>query len=130
IGLSLALLSGMALVIRSAATMQAIDLGYDLKPLTQASFINRAAASTTVRYVDVENEMLSRIHALPDVAGAATAMRRSMLANATTVADAGGDKRELMTPLYQYLVVSPNYLRTLRIPVVKGRDFTDGVASE
>ena len=32
--------------------------------------------------------------------------------------------------MYGYSIVSPSYLRTYRIPIVAGRDFTDGIATE
>ncbi|MEP6494873.1 MAG: FtsX-like permease family protein [bacterium] len=130
IGLSLALLSGMALLIRSAAAVQAVNLGYNLKPLAQAFLINRTPGSPVVRYVDVQNALISRVRAFPDVADAAVVVHRRMVDNSTTVADVGGEKRELMTPTYSYSIVSPGYFRTLQLPIVAGRDFSEGVTAD
>jgi len=38
--------------------------------------------------------------------------------------------RQIAAPLYGYSIVSPSHLRTYRIPIVQGRDFTDGIANE
>ena len=44
--------------------------------------------------------------------------------------DAHGDKRAYSALRQGYTVVSPGYLRTMGIPVVEGRDFADGIASD
>jgi putative ABC transport system permease protein len=130
IGLSLALLSGAALVVRSAAVFKAVDFGFDYKPLTTGFLLNQVDPGKTVAYVDVFNQVLSRLATLPDAKLAAATMHRNMLAHGLTVADQGGDKRELPAPMFGYEVVSPSYLRTIGLPILEGRDFIDGTPSE
>jgi putative ABC transport system permease protein len=130
IGLSLALLSGAALVVRSAAVFKAVDFGFDYKPLTTGFLMNRVDTGKAVAYVDVFNRVLSRLATLPDAEVAAASMRQNMRAHGLTVADPGGDKRELPAPMRGYEVVSPSYLRTMGLPILQGRDFIDGTSTE
>lgn len=130
IGLSLALLSAMALLVRSAASVAEVDVGFDMKPIVQASIVNRAAGGTTSRYVDVQNTLTAQLQGLRGNDGVAIKMGRGLVDNSVTLADVDGDKRELYAPVYGLSVVTPNYLRTLRVPIVAGRDFTDGISSD
>ncbi len=69
-GLSLAVLSGTAIVVRSALVFNSYDTGFDLKPLSQAWFFIRTP-HVALRYVDAQNEILSRLANVPDVASTA-----------------------------------------------------------
>ena len=83
-----------------------------------------------LRYVDAQNEILSRLADVPDVASAAVTTYGYLDDNGIAAVDAHGDKREYVALRQGYSVVSPGYLRTMGIPIVQGRDFTDGVAAE
>jgi len=127
-GLSLAVLSGTALVVRSALVFDSYETGFDLKPLSRAWFFNRAP-HVAKRYVDVQHQALSLVANVPDVASAAVMSGGYLDDNGIAAVDAHGDKRAYQAPRQGYTVVSPSYLRTMQIPIVQGRDFTDGVAS-
>ena len=140
-GLALAVLSGTALVVRSATVFNTLDLGYDMRPLSRVRLFNRTPRDvaqdghvsylvhTPARhYIDVQNEILGRLQSVPGVTAAAVEMGGYM--NGVTAVDTGRDKRSYPAPRNGYTVVSPGYLRTMGIPIVQGRDFTDGVASE
>jgi len=128
-GLSLAVLSGTALVVRSALVFNSFDTGFDLKPLSRGWFFNRSP-HIVVRYVDAQNDILSRLAGVPDVASAAVTTGGSLDGNGIAAVDAHGDKRAYPALRQGYTVVSPGYLRTMGIPIVQGRDFVDGIASE
>jgi hypothetical protein len=130
IGLSLALLSAMALLARSAAKVADVDVGYDIRPLVQLTVLDRRTPQAASSYVDVQRALTDRLRTTPGSDGVAVQMRRSFVANSVTVADIDGDKREILAPTYSAIVVTPNYLRTLRIPIVAGRDFADGISNE
>lgn len=124
IGLSLALVSGAAIVIRSAAHFRAIDPGYDIKPLSVAWMYLKPPHDTTVRYAEISEQMLSRIGNLPDVLEASTYFYGATDNDAITVEDLGGQSREIPTPMFGYRIVSPAYFRTYRLPIIQGRDFS------
>jgi predicted permease len=128
-GLALAVLSGTALVVRSALVWDSYDTGFDLAPLSQAWFFNRTP-HVAMRYVDAQNEILSRLAGVPDVASAAVTEPGYMAGHGVTAVDAHGDKREYLAPLQGFSVVSPGYFRTIGVPIVQGRDFADGIAGE
>src|ERR1041385_7069168 len=126
---SLAVLSGTALVVRSALVFRGYDAGFDIKPLSQARFFNRAPRAV-VRYVDAQNEILSRIAGVPDVASAAVEHFGYLDNNGIAAVDRHGDKRAYMALRQGFIVVSPGYLRTMGIPITQGRDFAEGISSE
>jgi putative ABC transport system permease protein len=128
-GLSLAVLSGTALVVRSALVFNSYETGFDLKPLSRGWFFNRSP-HVVVHYVDAQNDILSRLAGVPDVASAAVMTGGFLEGNGIAAVDAHGDKRAYPALRQGYTVVSPGYLRTMGIPVVEGRDFADGIASD
>jgi len=127
-GLALAVLSGTALVVRSAFVFDSYETGFDLKPLSEAWVFNRAP-HVSKRYVDAENEVLSLIASVPEIASAAVRSFDFMKDNGIAAVDVHGDKRAYQALRKGYDVVSPGYLRTMQIPIIEGRDFLDGVGS-
>jgi putative ABC transport system permease protein len=127
-GLSLAVLSGTAVVVRSALVFNSYETGFDLKPLSEAWFFNRAP-HVAVRYVDAQHEVLTLLANVSDVAGAAATTYGYLEDHGIAAVDAHGDKRAYQAS-GPYRVVSPGYLRTMQIPIIQGRDFTDGIASQ
>jgi hypothetical protein len=126
VALSLALLSGAAIVIRSEIRLQGFDMGYDAKPMTRAWMYFRVEHDTALSRVAFLNETLGRVRSLPNVAEASIEMYQSVISKTITVYDAGRAIQEVAAPLFSYIVVSPSELRTYRLPVVRGRDFLDG----
>ena len=130
IGLSLALLSGAAIVVRSAGYYRSVDPGFDFKPLTAAWMLVRPEKDTTLRYAALSETVLSRVRALPGVDEATTSMYAPVDKDAVTVEDPGRGSREIEAPMYGYHVVSSSYMRTYRLSIVKGRDFSSASSSE
>jgi putative ABC transport system permease protein len=128
-GLALAVLSGTALVVRSALVFNSYETGFDLKPLSRAWFFSRTP-HVAVHYVDAQHDILSRLAGVPDVASAAVTAYGYLEGNGIAAVDAHGDKRAYMALRQGFSVVSPGYLRTMGIPIIQGHDFTDGVASD
>ncbi len=127
-GLALAVLSGTALVVRSAFAYDTYDTGFDVKPLARAWMFNRVPRAT-MRYIDVQNDILSRVKAVADVADAAVSTGGFFAGLHVAAVDAHGDKREYPARMQGYSIVSPTYLRTMGIPIIQGHDFADGTAS-
>lgn len=126
VALSLALLSGAAIVIRSEIRLEHFDMGYDAKPMTQARMFFRADHDTAFSRIAFFNQTLSRVRSLPNVAEASIETYQSVVNKTVTVYDAGNAIQEVPAPLFDYSIVSPSELRTYRLPVLRGRDFLDG----
>jgi putative ABC transport system permease protein len=130
IGLSLALLSAAAIVVRTALRVREIPIGFDPKPLAAASVVLRSPRDTAVSSMAFSNALLSRIRAIPDVADATVFESRGVEKAAVTVDERGGPPRQIDAPAWSYRVVSPSYFRTYGLRVVKGRDFLEGAPGE
>jgi putative ABC transport system permease protein len=128
IGLSLALLSGAAVVVRSAFLLDTMNVGYDLRPLSQSWMTWSTDRDTVVRYADLSNQIVSRIRSLPDVADASMVFRYGLIGASATVYGTDGMPRSVSGDGYR--VVSPSYVRTLRLRILSGRDFAEGVPAE
>lgn len=130
LALALALLSGAAIVIRSAMRVHEVRIGYDPKPITIAEVVVRQTArDTVIRLDEWGSAMLSSLRAVPDLADAAFDVRR-VSRWGVTVDERNGSPREIDAPMTNYDVVSPTYFRTIHLPIVAGRDFIDGATTD
>ncbi|HMA25838.1 MAG TPA: FtsX-like permease family protein, partial [Gemmatimonadaceae bacterium] len=126
IALALAILSGTAIVVRSEIRLEDYDPGYDVKGVTRAWLLLRVDHDTALSSAGFLNNVLSRVRALPDVADASVELSHSLFNSTITVYDAGNAPQEVPAPLWGYTIATSSTLRTLRRPVVRGRDFVDG----
>jgi putative ABC transport system permease protein len=126
--LSLVLVAGAGLLARSFWNMQSVDPGFrpDHVLVSDASFPSTEMPEVVARY----RELLGRIRAIPGVAAAGTTSNLPIAGpfhpdghfyiegrrEQTKAADAG------------FSMVSPGYLSALRIPLLRGRDFTEADA--
>jgi putative ABC transport system permease protein len=129
IGLSLALLSGATLVVRTAIQVHSLDVGFDTRRLVSASLFLQASHDTALSRIGYANEVLSHLRAVPDLADAAMYVNTAPDHYGITVNERGGTPREVKTPLLSYSVVTPGYFRTMGRQIVHGRDFADGAAA-
>ncbi len=129
IGFSLALLSGAALVVRTALHIRAANMGYDTRPLADAFVYLRSERDTTLGTLAYGNEVMARLKSIPDVAEASVATRDHVIKNMITVDERQGSPREVEAPVYWFSRVSPTYFRTMHLPILKGRDFIDGASA-
>jgi putative ABC transport system permease protein len=129
VALSLVLLVGAGLMIRSLFLLNSVSPGFEPRGVLTA-----AVSLPERRYPEGEqkirffDELVRRARALPGVesAGANTNLPLGGGGNNWPVQIAG--RRQLRMseqPQVQGNVITPGYLRTMRIPIVRGRDFTD-----
>jgi putative ABC transport system permease protein len=122
---SVVLLAGAALLAHSFQRLVQLDPGFDPANLLVAEFLlppdwygtdeqRRAFAKTA----------LERMEALPDVVSAAAADGIPLRAAAFGTVNFPGRVEQPSTWAY-FADVSPEYFRTLGIPLVRGRDLTD-----
>jgi putative ABC transport system permease protein len=127
VAMALVLLAGASLMFQSLRKMSNIDLGFDpSKVLTLRVFLPAARydSATALRFY---RQAVERIAALPGVASVAvsTNLPLSRLSMAAPFDLASSPPRETgERPDVGYVSVSPTYLRTLGIPLKRGREFT------
>jgi predicted permease len=134
IALSLILLTGAGLLLRTIANLREVDLGFAPKHLLVADINPQAAGYAGDRAAALTRRLLEGIAAQPGVSAASLSEHGVLTGtdNGTDlmrpegfVADPEG------FPPTRWDVVGPRYFSTLGIPLVAGRDFNerDGAAS-
>lgn len=129
VGLSLILLAGAAALLKSFSNVRAVDPGFDPHGVLAVRLSlpkNRYRhVADAARFYDA---LLPRIQALPGVSsvGVIQMLPLSGLISRTpfTVVGRAFSKEEI--PEAEYRLVSPMYLKVMRIPLLAGREFTEG----
>jgi putative ABC transport system permease protein len=128
VALSLVLLIGAALMIRSFLGMQSVDPGFDTdRLLTMRVVLTGPNYDSTHKRAAFWDRALPRLNALPGVTSAAIVNNLPL---------SGSNNNSFMTvegqpmpigqePTLENRYVSPRYLETMRIPVKIGRMFTE-----
>ena len=128
IALSLVLLVGAGLMIQSFLRLRSVNVGLNPKGvMTVAVILPRMKYPEPPQREAFFKRLLERVSAIPGVESAS--------ATATLPLSGGGWGRSLtvegfpvlsvgQAPMIQHTVVTPNYFRTMGIPLRSGRDFT------
>jgi putative ABC transport system permease protein len=129
IALSLVLLVGAGLMVQSFLRLRQVNIGLDAKNVLTASVILPSAKyRAPEQRAAFFKQLLERVSTLPGVeAASATATLpltgdnwgRSLTVEGFPVLSVG------QAPMIQHTVVTPGYFRTMGIPLLAGRDFTD-----
>ncbi|MGH9929550.1 MAG: ABC transporter permease [Pyrinomonadaceae bacterium] len=129
VALSLTLLVGAGLLIKSFARLHSVDPGFDADHLLTVRLSLPASRYGSAESVKVfYDKFAPRIAALPGVeaVGAVNALPLSGLNARTEFSIAGRaapDPHD--TPAAQHRWVSPGYFQTMKIPLLRGRDLTN-----
>ncbi|HEY4595625.1 MAG TPA: FtsX-like permease family protein, partial [Thermoanaerobaculia bacterium] len=132
VALALVLLVGAGLLIRSAVRLQEVEVGFDPSGLLTAQLSLPFAdylgpdSPSPDRAVKTVLEAVDRVGRIPGVASAAAA---SILPLSRNNHSSTLDVEGLAVPEEERLIgntrqVTPGYFTTLRIPLLRGRDFT------
>jgi putative ABC transport system permease protein len=134
IALSLVVLVGAGLMIQSFLRLKRVNIGLDAHNiLTAGVSLPRAKYKEDDQRVAFYKQLLERMRNLPGVeAASATATLplagglwgRSLTVEGFPVLSVG------QAPSIQHTVVTPNYFRTMGIPLLAGRDFNDADAKD
>ncbi len=125
IALALALLSGSAAMIVSAIGESTAWYGYDPARLARGYTVARTPIGQRRATSDVLAELTQQVHGggainvAADMSGGGYEKDALMLADSNTV-------HEYPVPGYGFRIVTPNYFRTMGLPIIDGRDFVDG----
>ena len=126
VALSLVLLIGAGLMVRSLWKLQAADPGFDERNvLTMSVNVPKRQFGAPAQETQFFSDVLSRVRALPGVDSAAAIDNLPL--------DGGGSNQPVMAegrpvvpmaeqPEVSVRVVTPGYFKTMRIPMLEGRD--------
>jgi putative ABC transport system permease protein len=127
-GLALALLVGAGLMIKTLIHLRAVDIGFDPNHLLTLEVpLQGPHYKQPLRQVEFFQQLLNRIETLPGVEAATISRGVPMSGwagwNFVTADHPNPPAGEV--PDANYVVVAPDYFRTMRIPLREGRPFTD-----
>jgi putative ABC transport system permease protein len=129
VALSLILLIGSGLMVKSFMRLQAVDPGFDPNNVLTASVsLPRAKYNEDPRTIEFFQQLLARVRQLPGVTAAAAASAPPFMGlGAATGFDIEGQPvlSSAQKPTTDVRVVDQDYFKTLSIPLLKGRTFTD-----
>ncbi|HEY7390382.1 MAG TPA: ABC transporter permease [Bryobacteraceae bacterium] len=129
VALALVLLIGAALLIRTFIDLRTVNPGFDAhNVLTMQTSMAGGSYSTTAKVANFETQVLRRIEALPGVENATSTI--SLPANQCcdlpfTIAGKPPAKGDQYNGDEEYRPISPHYFRVFRIPLLRGREFTE-----
>jgi predicted permease len=128
IALSIVLLIGAALLMESIARLRGVELGFNPSHLlTMSISLPPSRYDTNQKKTAFFTGLIERVSSLPGARSTAASMTLPMTGFAgTPVQDAGKPALKLNErPIAKYFPVTPGYFRTLQIPLIRGRDFTE-----
>jgi predicted permease len=127
LALSLPLLVGAGLLVRTVDNLQRPDLGFDTERLLVAQVDLSAIVQDTVRRDRVLRELLARIQRIPGVEAASFSQIGLFSGGLSTATIEVSGSEPTATGGRDSALdrVGANYFTTLRIPVLRGRDISD-----
>lgn len=130
IALSLVLLTGAGLMLRSLLHLQDINLGFNpANLLTMRIDLPRSETREDNQVISFYQQALASLERLPGVESASitSSLPLEGLNNLTVDVLIEGQPapEQGNTPSANYRIISPSYFSTLKVPLIKGRGFTD-----
>lgn len=129
VALALMLLVGAGLLMRSLNGLRSVDAGFDASHvLTGSVDIPQAKYTTPELRNQFFDRVLDNVRALPGVESAAWIDTVPLQGGSTQYLAVEGQPpmQESEMPVVAVRLPSPGYFKTVKIPIVAGRDFTDG----
>ncbi len=126
ISLSLLLLICAGLFIRSFRSAQEINPGFNPRDVLIASYDLFTAGYSESTGAEFDRQLVAKLQALPGVQSAALSDRMplSFGGGSTSVKPEGYVSPANESMETQAAIITPNFLHTMQIPLVEGRDFT------
>ncbi len=131
IALAVALVMGAGLLGRSLIALANVDMGFESDRLVVLrTVVPVSGRPDFARAISTYRTMLSEIRAIPGVtsAGGVTSLPTAVRSNGGYWIQ-GGPGPEVLgmkSPQAVFNVTTPDYFKTLQVPIVRGRDFNDG----
>ena len=127
VAMSLVLLVGAGLFVRTLENLESVDVGFDSKNLLMFNVNPRVSGYDLDRSSRLFRQVLERMAAVPGVSSAALTRTR-LLSGSPNIYSAWKQGQTSQAPAEEtmYMMdVSPVFFATMGIPVLQGRSFTD-----
>ena len=129
VALALLLSVGAGLLVRTFVELQRVDPGFDPKGVVAVSLVLPSARYDTMPKVHAfYDELVARTSALPGVTDAALVRQAPLSGTSWSSGFAVAGKPVTATTQAMDVLhrdVSPGYFRTMRVPVLRGRPFSE-----
>jgi putative ABC transport system permease protein len=129
VAMTVVLLCGAGVLVRTLIALDRAPRGFDAQDVLTMRLAISPARYPDERPRDFYRDALTRLRALPGVESAAVAASLPMVGSprgGTSFHELGTPERPASErPSTVVRMVGPGYFRTLRIPVLRGREFTD-----
>jgi len=128
--LALVMLAGALLLARSLERLQRLDLGYAPEHLSLLSFTGpQAVFPTPAQQVVVADQLMTRLRAVPGVTAVtpieSPPFKGQSLFIMRMARESDPPADQMRAPYIPWEVVGPDYFRTFRVPIVRGRAFSN-----
>lgn len=126
VSLSLLLLICSGLFIRSFVSAQQINPGFNPHRVLLTSFDLFQAGYTPERGIEFDRQLVAKLETVPGIESVALANRVPLTlgGGSTSVKPEGYVEQVNESMEVQDAIVTPNFLKTLQLPLASGRDFT------
>jgi predicted permease len=121
VAIAVVLLAGAGLLVASLAKLSAVDTGFDPDGVTVLEFPRTPEHYTVEQLAGFERRALERLRALPGVVAAGATSLLPLRGQYNFPMSVVGRPEASGEP--QWHTTSPGYFETLRVPIVRGRDF-------
>ena len=127
IALSLLLLIGAALFVRTLTNLLAVDIGFETKRLVSFSLDPISSGYTPAQVHTFTKALLERLNRTPGVEGAGLLGIRLLEGNQwnTSMTVEGSEGKAGVNTMQWANTISPGYFKSMGIPILAGRDFTE-----
>ncbi|HEX2190404.1 MAG TPA: ABC transporter permease [Longimicrobiaceae bacterium] len=130
VGLAILVVAGAGLLVRSLATLQGVEMGFDTERLLVVqTALPPELLPERAQQVALQEAMVERVAALPGVAAAASLPSRPFSGRGGWSAMYSGEGQapgeQSTNPWVSFEVVGPGYFRTLEVPLRRGRVFDE-----
>jgi predicted permease len=122
--LSVVLLVGAALFVRSMASVRAMPMGYDVDRVLLVNRINRGSVFNDSAQLAMRHILLSTAQSLPGVESAAWASSAPFVSTSSTALYVDGIDSVARLGNFTYQVTTPGYFRTMGTRILRGRGLT------
>jgi predicted permease len=125
VALSVVVLAGAGLLVKSFLRLTQVDVGVDARDLLTAN-VGLVQFKDPARRVEAQREMINRIASLPGVAGVAAGTGRppTIAQRGTRFALEGTTNDDPGARSAYFIAVSPDYFHVLGARIIEGREFT------
>ncbi|HEY6825261.1 MAG TPA: FtsX-like permease family protein, partial [Gemmatimonadaceae bacterium] len=122
--LSVVLLVGAGLFVRSLRKVEGMRLGYDVDPILVVGLNLRGEKLDSVRHVNLLERLLVAAQATPGVVSASRQTAVPLWSNSSTRLTVAGIDTVERLGQFDYSAVSPDYFRTTGTRILRGRGIT------